>query len=34
MKDYDELWNQYAIEFNNKLESANGGDWNKLDEVE
>ncbi len=34
MKDYDELWNQYAIEFNNKLESSNGGDWSKLDELE
>lgn len=34
MKDYDELWNEYAIEFNNKLENTNGGDWNKLDEIE
>lgn len=34
MKDYDEIWNQYAIKFADKLESANGGDWNKLDEVE
>lgn len=33
-KDYDELWNDYAIEFNDKLENANGGDWSKLDEVE
>lgn len=34
MKDYDELWNKYAIEFNDKLENANGGDWTKLDEIE
>lgn len=34
MKDYDELWNQYAIEFNDKLETTNGGDWSKLDEIE
>ncbi len=33
-KDYDELWNAYAIEFNDKLENANGGDWSKLDEIE
>lgn len=33
-KDYDELWYEYAIEFNNKLENANGGDWSKLDETE
>lgn len=33
-KDYDELWNAYAIEFNEKLENANGGDWSKLDETE
>lgn len=33
-KDYDELWNAYAIEFNDKLENANGGDWSKLDETE
>lgn len=26
MKDYDELWNQYATKFNSKLEGANGGD--------
>lgn len=34
MKDYDELWNGYALAFNDKLESANGGDWTKLDEIE
>lgn len=34
MEDYSELWNKYAIEFNNKLESDNGGDWNKIDEIE
>lgn len=34
MEDYDELWNQYAIEFNNKLESDHDGDWNQLDEIE
>lgn len=33
-KDYDELWNEYAIEFNDKLEDLNGGDWSKLDETE
>lgn len=33
-KDYDEFWNAYAVEFNDKLESANGGDWSKLDEIE
>lgn len=34
MEDFDELWNAYAIEFNDKLENANGGDWSKLDEQE
>ncbi|MDE5781014.1 MAG: DMP19 family protein [Lachnospiraceae bacterium] len=34
MKDYDELWNQYALEFNDKLENKNNGDWEKLDEIE
>lgn len=34
MKDYDELWDQYAIQFNDKLENANDGDWSKLDEIE
>lgn len=34
MKDFDELWDAYAIEFNDKLENANGGDWSKLDEQE
>lgn len=33
-KDYDELLNEYAGEFNDKLESENGGDWSKLDETE
>ena len=33
-KDYDELWNDYAGEFNEKLESENGGDWSALDETE
>ena len=32
--DYDELWYAYAMEFNDKLENANGGDWSKLDETE
>ena len=32
--DYDELWNEYAIKFNDKLESTCGGDWSKLDETE
>ncbi len=34
MEDFDELWNEYAGEFNDKLENANGGDWSKLDEQE
>lgn len=34
MVDYDELWNKYAVEFNNKLETTYGGDWSKLDETE
>lgn len=34
MQNYDEIWNQYAIKFADKLESVNGGDWNKLDEIE
>ncbi len=34
MEDFDELWNTYAIEFNDKLENANNGDWSKLDEYE
>lgn len=34
MEDYDELWNDYASEFNEKLESKLGGDWSKLDETE
>ena len=33
-KDYDELWYDYAIEFNDKLENTNGGDWSKLGETE
>ncbi len=34
MGDYDELWNEYAIQFNDKLEDENGGDWSRLDELE
>ncbi len=34
MQDYDELWNEYAIAFNDKLENDHGGDWNRLDEAE
>lgn len=34
MEDYDELWDEYASEFNEKLESDFGGDWDKLDETE
>ena len=34
MEDFDELWNEYAIAFNNKLEEENGGDWSSLDETE
>lgn len=34
MKDYDELWNEYASKFNEKLESEFDGDWTKLDETE
>ncbi|MBD5478767.1 MAG: hypothetical protein HDR14_05675 [Lachnospiraceae bacterium] len=34
MQNYDEIWNQYAIKFADKLESVNGGNWNKLDEIE
>ena len=34
MEDFDELWNAYAAEFNDKLENANGGDWSGLDEFE
>lgn len=34
MENFDELWNEYAIAFNNKLEAENGGDWSKLDETE
>ncbi len=33
MKDYDELWNEYAVQFNDKLESDCNGDWNALDEI-
>lgn len=32
--DYDELWNEYAIKFNDKLENDCGGDWSKLDATE
>ena len=34
MQDYDELWNEYAVKFNQKLESDYDGDWEKLNEVE
>lgn len=34
MKDYNELWNQYAVAFNDKLENTHGGDWSKLDQTE
>lgn len=34
MEDFDELWDEYAGEFNSKLEEENGGDWTKLDEIE
>ncbi len=34
MKDYDELWDDYASKFNEKLEFEFGGDWSKLDEIE
>lgn len=34
MEDFDELWNEYAGAFNNKLEAENGGDWSKLNETE
>ncbi len=34
MKDYDELWDQYAGQFNEKLEFTNNGDWSRLDEIE
>lgn len=34
MQDFDELWNEYAAAFNDKLEGENGGDWDKLDEIE
>lgn len=34
MEDFDELWNEYAIAFNNKLEEENGDDWSSLDETE
>lgn len=31
MKDYDNLWDDYSIEFNSKLVDS-GGDWSRLDE--
>ncbi len=34
MKDYDELWDDYASKFNDKLVSEFDGDWSKLDETE
>lgn len=34
MADYDELWDEFASKFNEKLESGCGGDWAKLDEIE
>lgn len=34
MKGYDELWNEYAGAFNEKLEGENGGDWSRLDETQ
>ncbi len=34
MEDYDELWDEYASKFNEKLECDLGGDWDKLDETE
>lgn len=34
MEDFDELWNEYAIAFKNKLEEENGDDWSSLDETE
>ncbi len=33
MKDYDNLWDDYSIEFNSKLVDS-GGDWSRLDEDE
>ena len=33
MKDYDNLWDDYSIEFNSKLIDS-GGDWSRLDEDE
>ncbi len=32
--DYDDLWYEYSGEFNEKLESRCGSDWDKLDETE
>lgn len=34
MEEYSELWNEFAIEYNDKLESKFDGDWSKLDETE
>ncbi len=34
MEDFDELWNEYAAAFNDKLETENGGEWARLDETE
>lgn len=34
MEEYSELWNDFAIEYNDKLESEFDGDWSKLDETE
>ncbi len=34
MKDYDELWDDYASKFNDKLVNEFDGDWTKLDETE
>ena len=34
MEEYSDLWNDFAIEYNDKLESECGGDWKKLNETE
>lgn len=34
MIDYDELWDEYSVEFCKKLEYKYKGNWDKLDETE
>ncbi len=34
MEEYSEIWDEFAIEYNDKLESECNGDWEKLNETE